>query len=292
MSMSQHAPTPAKTRNKMPTILIGLLVVIASASVVFLILVARLSVEEADLWLRPITGILLLFTFVVGGAMLITGYIVVDKLGTRVANAQTEASNAKLRADQEAIKRLELEESLQPRMLETNGFVTARLKKFEGASYLIQCPPDFETRRLAGQLRFTLGMAGWKNIGTAWTDEGEGVRVESLEKTDDGQKAASAASMELVSYLEANRVDSHVAPGLMSARYMDDKTPIDPINIKIKIRIGPKPDKYLMDKMVDAGAGEGEKGDWFRAKQKEFREQEKAKYENLAKEWRLTAPRP
>lgn len=68
--MDYPNPSEPKARKKMTNILIGLLAIIAGASIVFLILVARSSVEEADLWLRPITGVMLLCTFVVGAAML------------------------------------------------------------------------------------------------------------------------------------------------------------------------------------------------------------------------------
>jgi hypothetical protein len=167
--MSQPKPSKPKVRNNMPIILIGLLAIIAVASVAFLILVARLSVEEADLWLRPITGILLLFTFVVGGAMLITGYIVVDKLSVRVANAQTEAALAKTRADQEAIKRLELEKYLQPRELPDRQWAriigqpdpVEPLIPFSGMTAIISALNELEAYRAAGSIEGTLKAAAW-----------------------------------------------------------------------------------------------------------------------------------
>src|SRR6266545_3301450 len=112
--MSTATPITPKERKKMTIALIGLLAVIFVASVIFLVLVARLSVEEADLWLRPITAVMLLFTFIVGAAMLITGYIVVSKLDVRVAEAQESAAQADL-------ARLELEKAIAPRSTGEQG---------------------------------------------------------------------------------------------------------------------------------------------------------------------------
>jgi len=151
----------------MPTILIGLLAIIAVASIAFLILVAKLPVEDADLWLRPITGVLLLFTFVVGGAMLITGYIVVDKLGVRVAKAQTEASDAKTRADQEAVKRATLEKSVArreiARIFRSDGSSNLdSLKPFAGVNVIIEyLPNDIETRRAFPAVEAVMRETGW-----------------------------------------------------------------------------------------------------------------------------------
>ena len=263
----------------MPTILIGLLIVITAASVLFLVLVTRLSVEDADLWLRPITGLLLLFTFVVGGAMLFTGYVVVDKLGIRVAEAQKEASNAKRRADEEAVKRAELEAVLAPRQLE-QGQTAENLKPFAPIETSIEVVNDFEARRMAGQIVLMLQMAGWKPVGPKVVQKDEdffgwvGIKVEaSIGYIPEGDRAPNAAEA-LVAQLLANNIKAErTGP---TSRH----TPKLPLNMLI-VRVGLKPpvpseSTKRLNEMLDREREEFERG--FKAAQERARKAGEAAY--------------
>lgn len=240
--MSHPKPMTPKARKKMPILLMALLAIIAIASIAFLVLVARLSVEDADLWLRPITGMLLLFTFVVGGAMLFTGYVVIDRLGEKVANAQTEASTAKRRADREAIKRGELEKSLSPRTLTLTLYGDGRssidsLKAFAGTRVIFEFLPEVEARRASKALLSVLGRAGWQVVSTTARPELEepffdGIKVVRNNALPEGDKAEDAAKA-LVNFLTENKWQANELPTSMLARL--------PANT-IKIQVGFKPD--------------------------------------------------
>jgi len=205
----------------------------------------------------------------------------------REQNLATEA-----RLESERNTRLELEESLEPRVLESHELVEARFRKLAGASFMIQCSPDFEPRRLAGQIRSVLKVAGWNDIGTAWVDEVDGVRVEAMENTDKGNLAAATAGSELVSYLNANGVDADPSGRLRIAEYDLNKPTILNTDIKIKIRIGQKPNEYFTGKITEVFLGKGETADWQREQSKKYRLQKKAKRDELRKEWKLTLPWP
>jgi hypothetical protein len=102
-------------------------------------------------------------------AMLFTGYVVVDKLGIRVAEAQKETSDARMRAEQETVKKLELEESITPeelRLLERGGIsIIDPLKSFAGTEVILWCFRDDKPLRATANIDGLLRKAGW-NSGT------------------------------------------------------------------------------------------------------------------------------
>ena len=144
-------PKTAKARRPMTYILWALLGTVLVASVAFLLLLFRLSLEDADFWLRPMTAVVLFVTFVAGGAGLATGYFAGKKSEERILElSQT--------LEEERRTRLELEADVAPRRLKQMG----DLKAFAGTTVQIYSVPDFEARRLAEQIRQSLEAADWE----------------------------------------------------------------------------------------------------------------------------------
>ena len=96
-------------------------------------------------------------------------------------------ANNKAAADLEAEerKRVELEKTVAPRRIErmTVGNVSTIdvLKKFAGTRFIIECIPDWETRRAASNIEGTLNNAGWKLESTTIVAKNlpDGVTVQS-----------------------------------------------------------------------------------------------------------------
>lgn len=101
----------------MSTIILTLLGIIIVATVTFLFLLFRLPLEDADFWLKVMSGLLAAFTFLAGAAALVTGTIVGNRQSEKVLILEKETADAK-RAY------LELQERTQPR-----GFTEAHLEK-------------------------------------------------------------------------------------------------------------------------------------------------------------------
>ena len=144
--------------------------------------------------------------------MLFTGYVVVDKLGIRVAEAQKEASDARMRAEQETVKRLELEKSIAPgelRHVERGGIsIIDPLKSFAGTEVILWYFRDDEPLRAIANIDGLRRKAGW-NSGTKGAEKRElshaffgGVVVEPHISTAGGDTNAAADA--LVEFLRAN----------------------------------------------------------------------------------------
>lgn len=151
----------------MTAILTILFVTVVVASVTFMLLLFRLSVEDADFWLRPMTAALAFFTFLAVASALWTGHFVFKNLSLQVSSAQTEASNAKTRADQEAVKRATLEKSVARReigrIFRSDGSSNLdSLKPFAGVNVIIEyLPNDIETRRAFPAVEAVMRETGW-----------------------------------------------------------------------------------------------------------------------------------
>jgi hypothetical protein len=154
---------------------------------------------------------------------------------------QNLATETRLEAERNT--RLELEASLDDRVLEVSNISTARLAKFAGASYVIQCAIDGEAQHLAAQLNFALSAAKWKYVGMGLGTNESGVWIEETNKTPEGTRNAARAIIELASYLNAN--DLKVGNSL---RFMDFRNVTAPDNkdIEITIKIGKKENSYFM----------------------------------------------
>jgi hypothetical protein len=87
-------PKTAKVRRPMTIILSVLLVTVIVSSTLFLILLFKLSLEDADFWLRPITGALSFFTFFAIAGALTTGYFVGKRQNVEIARANESAAKA------------------------------------------------------------------------------------------------------------------------------------------------------------------------------------------------------
>ncbi len=193
----------------------------------------------------------------VGIVAIFSGYYLGERQAQNIRmqeeNIETlKGNNLKLQSDveKERITRLQLEESLEPRILESNGISREKLKAFEGTPFIIEAISDGEVLRAAGQIRFSLQSAGWNELGTFQTDsEPEGVRVETI-NIDESQFSPSAAI--LVEFLEANGWEAKegLSPkklNLPSEQARNDENIPDGT---LRIRIGIKPTPYFMGKII------------------------------------------
>jgi hypothetical protein len=242
------SPTTARAKRKYAMFLIILFVVIVIASAVFLIALLRLTLEDADFWLRPLTGALVFFTAVAGVGSLFTGYVLGNKLELRLATASKEASDAKARADSEAIKRIELEKNLAPRTISLVRFKGEEniepLKLFAGTNVEIECLPDAEPRRLTGNLVSLLKRAEWnilsvnirEEVGDHW---GEGIRIESRSTLQND--LATNAGTALLTFLTVNGIHATDFPPVM---FGGTRRPANSLRIIVSL----KPDPYFQEK--------------------------------------------
>lgn len=160
------------------------------------------SWDDIDLWLKILSvGLTLLTVAVAAGAIISGSYLSKRQAQEIIAQQENieilKGDNLKLQSnvEQERTTRLQLEESLEPRILVSNGTARERLEAFAGTSYIIEAVSDGEVLRAAGQIRFVLKTAGWNELGTIQTNsEPDGVRIETIvrNKTIESQPAPSA----------------------------------------------------------------------------------------------------
>jgi len=85
-----------------------------------------------------------------------------DAANIEIAKAQAEAAKANENTEQLRAQNLALEKAIKPRILTNVGPGADKLRAFAGLPFVVVSPSDLETRRMAGQIRIMLGLAGWK----------------------------------------------------------------------------------------------------------------------------------
>jgi hypothetical protein len=177
-----------------------------------------------------------------------------------LATANASAARANERAEELRKRNLELEAAIAPRLLE-QGKSSAALKPFSGIQVFIVVMPDFEARRLAGQLAIMFDLAAWKLQRPFESDSDlrDGVAVQYASGADlesgrgfefgESQKAAAEA---LVAQLAASGIEAKTAwvPTRMAVRGITRNANI-PLEA-IVVRVGLKPIGYFADKRLGA----------------------------------------
>jgi hypothetical protein len=138
-------------------------------------------------------------------------------------------------------KNLELEEAVAPRLID-QGKLSTELSKMSGIQYEIIVVPEFESRRTAGQLNFTFGMANWvaKSFVVANDQQAlqffDGITIEkNVGVVPDTDKAPQAAQL-LVDGLNEQNIQAKTFPAV----------PELPPNT-IRIKVGLKPIDFFLN---------------------------------------------
>jgi len=155
------------------------------------------------------------------------------------AKLRIKAEETSILLEKEKANRLELEKAISPRVIEQYKFSQA-LKGFTGVTAIITSIPDFEAKRMAGQLATVLNMANWK-YELAPFDANEiypdGVAIErnvGAKPTDD--RSSQAADL-LLAQLRSNNIETRTIAAI--------KLPPN----TIIIRIGCKPATFFYEKL-------------------------------------------
>ncbi len=247
------------------------------------------SWDDIDLWLKIASVVLTAFTVAVGAVAIISGYYLGKRQAQEILTQQKnieilKGNNLELQStvEQERITRLQLEESLEPRILAHNGIVRDRLKALAGTPFIIEVVEDGEAVRAANQILSLLKSSGWNELGAIKTNSApEGVRIETivLNKTIDIQPTSSAEI--LVEFLEANGwevrngFNSSSLSGILDQTGNSGNIP----NGTVRIRVGNKPTIYFMEKFIS--------NEQTRKVLEELRSETKARRERLREEWGL-----
>ncbi|MGD1090671.1 MAG: hypothetical protein ABSB35_01630 [Bryobacteraceae bacterium] len=85
---------------------------------------------------------------------------IADALGA-AALAGQRAAEANLRAEQEKLERIKLEEDLSPRLFNGATEATKRMSSFRGTAVLLEYSLDLECKATAERIAFVLSEAGW-----------------------------------------------------------------------------------------------------------------------------------
>jgi hypothetical protein len=141
-----------------------------------------------------------------------------------IAAAQAEAAKANLRAEQEKLERIKLEEDLSPRLFKNQQDAVKRLSAFRGTSVALQYPLDPESKRTAEQIAFVLDGAGWKILPKINTDPNpifrEGITVGGAIEGGAGVVPVDAIldthspGVALMEELNKTGLDAHTVPGI------------------------------------------------------------------------------
>jgi hypothetical protein len=185
-----------------------------------------------------------------------------DEARTEAAKANEHAAGLEKEAGQLRRDNLELEKALRPRLLEQLHSADA-LKPFAGLQVFIVAVPDFEARRLTGQMAVMFQMAGWtpKIVPPANADDiRDGVEVQYITITlpdisvgdMDAHRAHNdrwqAAAHAIVEQLDKNGIGarSSFIPSRWASRIWDQRFSID----AIAVRVGLKPITYFSSKRL------------------------------------------
>lgn len=196
----------------------------------------------------------IIVTAAIGGEVLLTFFAQGAETALRTDNKsyvsliEKEASDAERETEVLRATNLELEKAISPRTLEQS--VSANiLSRFAGIPFVVISPADFEPKRTAGQIRFTLLQAKWVrfteplDLGEFKFFDGVTIHVVGIPNSDDpAQRAADT----LVSVLENNGIVAREGfPSLRNdkqGRPLMPKFPfsLNPPNV-IVVEVGPKP---------------------------------------------------
>lgn len=197
------------------------------------------------------TAIAALLTFAAVAGAVITGRIANRKQAEKILALEGMNIEAQRALEAERLTRLELEESIVPRLIPliSDGGVTNvdPLRQFPGTGLVVEYAPDPEAQRAAQNVSNLAQEAGWKLkkadcppdlIG--FSDGVDGVvvtpyRPDNVDPTPDELRSKRAASA-LVEFLKSNRWIARLAEGHTGELSPDT----------VKVQVGFKPTPYFM----------------------------------------------
>lgn len=195
-------PKTASVRKPMTIILSALLGIVFFASLAFLLLLFKVSLEDADFWLRPMTAVVLFFAFASGVAAAATGYFAGEKMAKEVADARREQAEAERR----------LREAFSPREIADQRVMIESLKQFEGMKFVLVSLTDVEIVRTAEQIYAVLGDARWQLVRGEKTTDGSRFMDGILVQTSLEDRRADEAADMLVAQLINNKIQAARVP--------------------------------------------------------------------------------
>lgn len=168
---------PTRTSKPMNTIvlvLLGILIIVAFA---YLASLFWMPLEDADFWLKVISGVVAALTFLAGAAALVTGHILGNRQAEKMLILDKDAAEARTKQAKAEAKLLELSEfrdkQVSPRWVYLTGLGDALKGKPTGRAEVIYVPDDDEAWITALVLTRELRAAGWQVIGPSVISEDE-----------------------------------------------------------------------------------------------------------------------
>lgn len=153
----------------MNTILLVLLLNVAVSALLFLLVLTRLSWEDADWWVKAISAEFATVVFFTGLLALYTGGVVNEKLtatvaalGRETAGLQKEVAEARAKQAEAELALEQVRKKQEPRRLKWDAFVHALKGRPTGTAMIVYQPNDPEAYHLAVDIWMALGSAQWQ----------------------------------------------------------------------------------------------------------------------------------
>lgn len=160
--------------NTIVLVLLGILIIVAFA---YLASLFWMPLEDADFWLKVISGVVAALTFLAGAAALVTGHILGNRQAEKMLILDKDAAEARTKQAKAEAKLLELSEfrdkQVSPRWVYLTGLGDALKGKPTGRAEVIYVPDDDEAWITALVLTRELRAAGWQVIGPSVISEDE-----------------------------------------------------------------------------------------------------------------------
>jgi hypothetical protein len=242
-----------------------------------------MNVGSLESWFEAFqiaTVIAALLTFAAVAGAVITGRIANRRQAEKILTLEKANIDAQKALESERRTRLEIEESLAPRMLVSGSEAIRRLQRSAGTKYVLEFLPDAETERLATQIAWILSLSDWEQLGSVRhfdTPIRDGIAIES--KPVEGKTPVSAA--EFAEFLEANGLQVWMAS--IEGPFRLDEIPAG----AIRIRVGLKPNPYFEKKFADGTLRTKKLLDAMATPGLERKELTKEEIERLRTDWHL-----
>lgn len=141
-------------------ILLGIVVVTTLA---FLVSLFKLSLDDADFWLKVISGVLAAFTFLAGAAALVTGTVLGNRQAEKIAGLDKATAEAKQKQAEAELQLEKLRLGQEPRAQRvTAGLRNALKGKPTGKAEVIYQENDAEVFEFAQALNMGLAASSWE----------------------------------------------------------------------------------------------------------------------------------
>ncbi|MDQ1611463.1 MAG: hypothetical protein QOG00_1394, partial [Pyrinomonadaceae bacterium] len=174
-----------RIRTPMNTIVLTLLGIVIIATLAFLAVLLRLSLDDADFWLKVISGVLAAFTFLAGAAALVTGTISGNRQAERVAVLEKATAEAKQKQVEAEVQLAKLRNRQEPRITAVSKLIESLKGKPAGVAEILYQEGDGEAYNFATWLNSVLVYSKWqvsepRPIGDTISGEYSGIPIEAL----------------------------------------------------------------------------------------------------------------